>query len=204
MSDQVTRAKKVSGAALSGILAIGVALFAWAPSAQAADEIFTGQNMSLPSSNLTDAARDGDLDGLRNTLLRGIPPDDGGIEGVPALVVATINNHLDAVKLLLEHGANPNRKARDGRTALSVATQHGRTTIVSTLLQAGANPNQIADHGDAPLFIAVRARRTTIVQMLLDYDADIEDTDITGRTVLDLAEERHYDDIAQLLRKAGA
>ena len=50
----------------------------------------------------------------------------------------------------------------------------------------------------------MRARRTAIVKLLLDHNADFSDTDITGRTLLDLAEERHYDDIAQLLRDAGA
>jgi ankyrin repeat protein len=213
MSDQVTRGAapvggRSAGRRLSGIVAtllLAVAMLALTPpGAFAGDDIFPGQNVKLANDDLVVAARDGDVDGVRDALMRGIPPDDGGIGNVPALIVATENNHGDVVRYLLDHGANPNRKAPDdGRTALSVAAQAGRINLVSMLLAAKADPNLVADHGDTPLFIAVRARRTAVVQMLLGYNVDLEDTDITGRTALELAEERHYDEIARILQNAG-
>ena len=174
------------------------------PAMAAGDEIFPGQNMKLPDSTFVDAAASGDIDGLRNALLRGIPVDDGGVNFVPAIIMAAMNNQTEAVSFLLSRGANPNRKARDGRTALAVATRNGNARITSILLDGKADPNLLADNGDTPLFIAVRSRRYNIVQQLISHNADLSDTDITGRTALDEAEERHYDDIVQLLRDAGA
>lgn len=206
MSDQVTRAGSRQGLFAGLLLALTIfsAVAISSAPARAADEIFPGQDVRLPDNALIEATREGNIAGIRDELMRGIPADDGGVALVPAIIVAVDSGQLEALKYLLEHGANPNRKARDGRTALTAAALAGRTAYVSVLLDAGANPDTIADHGDSALFIAVRSRRTAIVKLLLDHNADYSDTDITGRTLLDLAEERHYDDIAQLLRNAGA
>ena len=221
MSDQVTRAatsskrqthlaassQRQTHLAAAGGLALLTALFVFAgnaPVRAAGDEIFPGQNMKLPDNSLSEAAASGDIAGMRNALMQGIPADDGGVDFVPAIVVATVNNQADAVRFLLSQGASPNRKARDGRTALSVAARNGNTNIAEILLDAKADPNLIADNGDSPLFIAVRSRRAGIVRLLIAHNVDLTDTDITGRTVLDEAEERNFNDIAQLLRNAGA
>jgi ankyrin repeat protein len=170
--------------------------------AHAVTDTLPGQNMKLPDNAIIEAAREGDVAGIRDAIMSGIPADDGGIDFVPAIVVATDYNHLDAVKYLLKRGANPNRKARDGRTALAVAAQAGRSSIATVLLDNGADPDLVAENGDTPLFIAVRAHRTSIVQLLLAHNASVEDTDVTGRTALDLAQEHNFDDIAALLRAA--
>ncbi|MGV8997497.1 MAG: ankyrin repeat domain-containing protein [Parvibaculaceae bacterium] len=211
MSDQVTRGAAVKRHpqkqfVLSAGVLLLAAMFVFAarsPALAAGDEIFPGQNMRLPDNSLVEAAEAGDTDGMRNAIMRGIPVDDGGVAFVPAIIVATQSNHPDAVTYLLSRGANPNRKARDGRTALAVAVRNGNTNIVNILLDHKADPSMAADNGDTPLFIAVRSRRTLIVQMLISHNVDVEDTDITGRTPLDEAEERHYGDIAQLLRSAS-
>lgn len=185
-------------AALFGLTLLGSGI----GPAHAVDDTLPGQDMKLPDNDLIEAARDGDVAGVRDALMRGLPPDDGGISFVPAIVVATDYNHLDIVKYLLQRGADPNRKARDGRTALAVAAQAGRVSIATVLLDNGADPNLVAQNGDTPLFIAVRAHRTSLVQLLLTHKADFEDTDVTGRTALDLAEEHNFDDVAALLRDA--
>jgi len=202
MGDQMTRFFQPVPAVAFAFALVLAAFGASAGAARAAEDTVPGQNMRLPDNDMIEAARDGNIAGIRDALMRGIPVDDGGIDFVPAIVVATDYNHLDAVKYLLSRGANPNRKARDGRTALAVAAQAGRANIVSVLLDNGADPNLVAQNSDTPLFIAVRAHRTTVVQLLVQHKVDIGDTDITGRSALDLAEERHYDDIASILREA--
>jgi hypothetical protein len=196
MGDQMTRFFRPFLVASVGVLLLG------AGQAYAIEDTLPGQNMKLPDNAMIEAARDGDIAGIRDAMMSGIPADDGGIDFVPAIVVATDYNHLDAVKYLLERGANPNRKARDGRTALAVAAQAGRSNIATVLLDKGADPNLVAQNGDTPLFIAVRAHRTSVVQLLLEHKADVEDTDVTGRTALDLAQEHNFDDVAALLREA--
>lgn len=198
MGDQMTR---FSQPVLAAGLALALLGFG-AGSARAAPDSTPGQNIKLPDNDMIEAARNGDVAGIRDAIMHGIPVDDGGIDFVPAIVVATDYNHLAAVKYLLQRGANPNRKARDGRTALAVAAQAGRSNIATVLLENGADPNLVAQNSDTPLFIAVRAHRTAVVQLLIEHKADIGDTDITGRTALDLAEEHNFDDIAALLRDA--
>jgi ankyrin repeat protein len=168
----------------------------------AGEDTSPGSNIQLPDNEMIEAARDGDVNGLHLAILHGLSPDDSGVEFVPAIVVATDYGHRDAVKYLISQGANPNRKARDGRTALAVAAQAGRADIAAALLEAGANPNMPAQNRDTPLLIAVRAHRTAVVQLLIENKADIEETDVTGRSALDLSEEHNFDDITSLLRNA--
>lgn len=172
------------------------------PSAHAASDNSALDNMSVPDNDMIEAARDGNVSGIRDAIMRGLSPDDTGIDGVPALIVATERGHGDAVRFLLEKGAHPNHKARDGRTALAAAAQLGRADIARTLLDGGANPNLVAQNRDTPLLIAVRARRLNVVQVLLAHKVDVEDTDVTGRTARDYAEEHNYADIAALLHDA--
>ena len=85
-----------------------------------------------------------------------------------------------------------------------MAATVGRADIAEALLQGGANPNLLGSNRDAPLLIATRARNAAFVEALLRHNADIEETDVTGRTALDLAEENHYREIISILRAAGA
>lgn len=212
MSDEMTRARSPLQAArrLAGcgpVLLAAAALVAPAfpaTEARAVTDTAPGQDIQLPDNELIDAARDGDVGAIHLAIMRGLSPNDSGIDNIPALIVATSGGHLPAVRYLLENGARPDLRARDGRTALSVAAQMGRADIATVLLDAGADPNQVAENKDTPLMIAVRARRTNIVLVLIARQADLEDTDITGRTPLDFAEEHHFDDIAAILRKAAS
>jgi len=55
-----------------------------------------------------------------------------------------------------------------------------------------------------PLLIAIRAHNTAVVEALLKHDADPNETDVTGRSALEIAQERHYTDIVDLLAASGA
>ncbi|HEX7775934.1 MAG TPA: ankyrin repeat domain-containing protein [Parvibaculum sp.] len=209
MGDQLTRVlslprRRVQDRAASLMLALVAAVFGivLATAAVAAADTTPGDNIRLPNNDMIEAARDGDVDAIHLAIMHGLSPDDNGIDFVPALVVATDYGHADAVRYLLKQGAHPNLKARDGRTALAVAAQAGRADIASALLDAGADPNQVAQNRDTPLLIAVRAHRTSVVQALLEHKVDLDDTDVTGRTALDLSEEHNFDDITTLLRRA--
>jgi ankyrin repeat protein len=199
MGDQLIRvlSRVVAGFFVAACLVALAAAPAWS-----VDDTEPGSNIRLPDNDMIEAARDGDVDAIHLAIMHGLSPDDSGVDFVPALIVATDYGHADAVRYLLKQGAHPNLKARDGRTALAVAAQAGRVDIASMLLDAGADPNQVAQNRDTPLLIAVRAHRTSVVQVLLDHKVDTEDTDVTGRSALDLAEEHNFDDISAILRRA--
>lgn len=149
------------------------------------------------------AARTGNNEKLKPELIKGVSPNEAGRDRIPMLLLAAANGHRSTVELLLEYGADPNRRAPDGSTPLTVVSLSGRADIAEVLLQAGADPNRSGANRDLPLFIATRARQTAIVEALVRHGVDIDATDMTGRSALDLAEENHFREIAALLRAAG-
>jgi ankyrin repeat protein len=150
------------------------------------------------------AARTGNDDTLRADLIKGTSPNESGRDRIPMLVLAAGNGHLSTVKLLLEHGADPNRRAPDGSTPLTVVSVLGRADIAEVLLAAGADPNRSGANRDLPLLIATRARHAALVETLIRHGVDVHETDMTGRSALDLAEENHFREIATMLRAAGS
>ncbi len=95
------------------------------------------------------------------------------------------------VQVLLEEGADPNQKTK----ALTAAVQRGRTDIVKILLSAGAEMNYDI------LVIASIVGDPTLIQLLLDEGADINASDIKGRTALAVAREIGHTEAFELLTR---
>ncbi|WP_339832887.1 ankyrin repeat domain-containing protein [uncultured Parvibaculum sp.] len=195
--------------ATSGLFRPIMALMLAAPLALAALSDARAVPPGGPTNYMVDndtvhAARTGDIEKLRTDLMKGVTPNEAGRDRIPMLILAVGNGHLAVVELLLEKGADPNRRAPDGTTPLTMAAATGRADIAEVLLQGGADPNGLGPNRDAPLLIATRARNTAFVEALIRHNADLGETDLTGRTALMLAEENHYREIAALLRAAGA
>ena len=162
-----------------------------------------GPTNYLVDNETVQAARTGDNETLRADLIKGVSPNESGSDRIPMLVLATGSGHLSTVKRLLEYGADPDKRAPDGTTPLSIAALSGRSDIAEALLLAGADPDRPGANREVPLLIATRARQAGIVEVLIRHGVDTSETDVTGRSALDLAEENHYREIAALLRAAG-
>jgi ankyrin repeat protein len=182
-------------AELSHAAALLLALGLWPTGALAVD---------IPDNPLIDATLKGDVYKMHQATLSGASVNQTDRDFTPALVLAAKGGFYEAVRYLLANGANPNARARDGTTALSHVSFSGRADIAELLLRSKADPDQVGRDQDAPILIATRARNTSIVKLLLQHNVDIEATDLTGRNALDMAQERYYDDIANLLRAAGS
>jgi ankyrin repeat protein len=106
-----------------------------------------------------------------------------------ALILAAGSGHSQVVAALLDKGgADPNAGSRQGQSALIEATNNGHAKVVSKLLAKGANVNARDLSGATPLIVAVKEKETNIVKKLInDGKADIEATDMEGRTALFLA-----------------
>jgi len=87
---------------------------------------------------LIEAAKAGDLPGLRKQLKRGVSPGVRDRTGRTALMYAAEQGHADIVHVLLEAGADPNVAARGWGTALESAERSGHEEIALILRQAGA------------------------------------------------------------------
>jgi uncharacterized protein len=146
-------------------------------------------------------------------------------KGMNPLYVAANAGNLEGVKLLLAHGANPNRSpwnplefaAKGGHLdivkallkagacvknnqALQFAASEGHIAIVQTLLDAGADINEDGD----VLYGAVYNGHAETVRLLVDRGADVNAGKSSIRPPLVVAEAQGYEEIALLLREAGA
>ncbi|CAE7331429.1 ANK2 [Symbiodinium sp. CCMP2592] len=125
--------------------------------------------------------------------------------------------HLEALRLLLEVcvaepalGPLPNSDAvalfwKDGRTPAHFAAQFGRLEALRLLLEAGADLQARTQLGDTPLTAAVAEGRVQTVGLLLKARADANALGaFDAENPLDLAERRGNEDLASMLRAAGA
>lgn len=187
----------------AGALAAGAFLaFALCLAGPAAAMQPGGPSNYIIDNETVHAARTGNNEVLNADLVKGVSPNESGRDRIPMLVLAAGNGHLSTVKLLLEHGADPNRRAPDSSTPLSVVALAGRADIAEVLLAAGADPNRSGANRDFPLLTATRARHAAMVEVLIRHGVDVSETDMTGRSALDLAEENHFREIAAMLRAA--
>ncbi|KAL4995944.1 ankyrin repeat-containing domain protein [Aspergillus recurvatus] len=125
----------------------------------------------------------------------------GSTLGRTALHNAAICGDHRMVMLLLSYGADVNHKDRLSMAPLCEATSHPETSRL--LLDAGAS---VAVDGNLPLIIATVFDDRHVVELLLARRpnlADIERTDLLGRTALAAAASHNRPEILQMLMKAG-
>ena len=108
---------------------------------------------------LAEAARDGNIDGVRQQIAAGVTTNQLDLDFRPALVNAASGGFADIVRLLLEQRATPDLRDRTGRTALMWAAERGHTAAVAALIAGRANLNLIErGTGSTALILAARGR----------------------------------------------
>ncbi|CAE7798156.1 ANK1 [Symbiodinium sp. CCMP2592] len=166
------------------------------------------------------AAQNGHLEALRlllevcfAMLFDGGPPgpsagadlgaaDENG--ATPALLAAEFG-HAGVLRLLQEAGADLAAAKKDGWTPAHFAAQFGRLEALRLLLEAGADLQARSQLGDTPLTLAVAEGRAEAVGFLLEARADANALGACdAENPLDLAERRGNEDLASMLRAAGA
>lgn len=125
--------------------------------------------------------------------------------GTP-LYIAAKKGSENCVRLLLEAGADVNKTVGSwSGTPLHAAAEYGHGNIVGLLLLAGANINgNTTQGGQTPLLEATIRGHVEVVKRLLDANADVQAKDKDGHTAVWHARFDGRDEIAQLLRIAGA
>jgi uncharacterized protein len=111
------------------------------------------------------------------------------------LAGAAANGHLDIVKVLLEAGASVK-----GHHAFQYAASQGHIDIIQTLLDAGADINEDAE----ALTYAVINGHTETVRVLIERGVDVNAIKSTIQPPLAMAEKLGHEEIARMLREAGA
>jgi len=127
------------------------------------------------------AARDGDVEAVRNMLANGVNVEarinhqtESLPNGATSLMAAAAEGHLEIVKLLLAAGADVNTHATKYReTALILAAREGRLDVVKTLLSAKAKANAKMEGGRTALIEASEKLHVEIVEALIAAGADV-------------------------------
>jgi len=88
---------------------------------------------------LMDAAKEGDLDGVKDLLRRGADLEAKSNKGKTALHYAAAHGNLDVVNLLLQNGADINARDKDWHTPLMLAAIYGCNHTVQALINQGAD-----------------------------------------------------------------
>lgn len=88
---------------------------------------------------LDQAARKGDLVGMRKALANGANVNAGWGDKFSPLYGAAARGRMEAIVLLLDRGADPNKVYTFGTTPLKIATYNNEKDVVKILLNRGAD-----------------------------------------------------------------
>ncbi|WP_393948754.1 ankyrin repeat domain-containing protein [Kluyvera intermedia] len=125
-------------------------------------------------------------------------------------LICCLNNDLTLLRLIIPARPDLNRLTRFGGVGLTPACEKGHLDIVQELLHRTAiNLNHTNFVGWTPLLEAIVLNdggetQQSIVALLLEHGASPHMTDKYGKTPLELAREKGFEEIAQLLIAAGA
>jgi ankyrin repeat protein len=119
------------------------------------------------------AARDGDLELMRELLRQGADPRLQSVDSNTALGFAAMHGECEAIELLLSAGANANDRAYGGGTPLHLAVALGQSEAVQLLINHGADVNARDGRGRTALEVAKERGESwqPIVELLLDRGA---------------------------------
>jgi ankyrin repeat protein len=166
--------------------------------------IYLAASGGVPSP-VADAARKGDLPGLRSLLGAQADVNAPQADGATAIQWAAYRNDLVMADLLIGAGANVKTPNREGATPLYLAGIYGSAAMIEKLLKAGADANERGPQGETPLMLASRTGNLEAIQVLLDRQADVNAREkLRGTTALMWAVDQGHSDAVKLLIRHGA
>lgn len=167
---------------------------------RAVDSIPVVSNMDL-LSKLSDAALEGDIEGVNQAIESGVNVNGMDEGGRTALMFASFNGHSEIVLNLLEAGAAIDMRDAMGRTSLLYAATGPFPETVKILLDKGAEPNVIdSDEHFTPLMHAAAEGNLDVVKVLLKAGSDPTLIDVDGDNAASFARQAGHIEVADYLQ----
>lgn len=132
-------------------------------------------------------------------LSKGANPDLKDVGGATALHIAARRGNTEAITALLQAGAEPNVQDKEGWSPLMRAAIEGNSEGVKALLSHNASPSLVNIMGESALMHAVFAGDAKSAQLLVNYGADMRHKDENGLTAADIAYQRGFDAVLEVL-----
>lgn len=160
-----------------------------------------------PKLDLFDAAALGD----RHEVARNLTVSPQGHaeyspDGFTALGYAAYFGHAEVVRDLLDAGADPKVASQNGLAVCPIhsALSGGHKEMARLLLERSGDFDAASGAGWTPLHYAAHNGDIETAKFLLDHQAKRGVRNADGKIPADLAEERGFADLAQILRPVGA
>lgn len=152
------------------------------------------------------AIKTDDQDAVMLFLRSGYKPDHlAEATGETPLIKAIEAGQYPMVKLLITQGASLDQKDRQGRLPIEVALRQGNTQILKLLMdQKGLTANSKVTADTSLLEKAMESGNLTTVKFLIEQGADINAKDSSRSTLLDRMIAQGNQQMAVLLKGAGA
>lgn len=121
--------------------------------------------------------------------------------GLTPLAIATYFNKTDIVRFLLSKKVDPNMVSRNEQLTypLHIAASNNNEEIGKMLIEADANVNAIQATGETPLHFAAQFGNIDLIVSLLEFGADTSIVNMQGLSAADLALEKGYREISEIL-----
>ena len=161
--------------------------------------------------SLLAAAYRNDVEAARRLVRAGadVNVKDGSQQSPYLIATSEVGDDPRLLEVTLANGARVDDKDRFNGTGLIRAAERGHARIVARLLRAGIDRDHVNRLGWTALHEAIvlgegGARHVATVRALVEGDVDLDVPDRDGVRPLALAEQRGHDEIAAILRAAGA
>ena len=164
------------------------------------------QGATSGQAPIANAAMNGDRDGVKALLKKGLDVNEAQGDGTTALHWAAIKGDAEMAQMLVVAGANVRATTRIGAyTPLYLAAKGGYSAVVATLLAAGADAKAVTSNGTTPLMIAAAAGDTRSITSLIENGADLNARDTAkGESPLIFAAGFNRTEAVKLLLARGA
>jgi ankyrin repeat protein len=161
---------------------------------------------SAATSEVADAAKRRDRDGVRAALARKADVNAPQVDGTTALHWAVEHDDLEMTDVLIRAGARVAARTREGVTPIQLAAINGSGRMLDRLLKAGADPNaSLTPAGDTALMMAARTGNVESLRVLVEAGANVNVRETWGGTTpLMWAVSEGHAEAARLLMAAGA